>query len=182
MGDACLRTPRLRLRPPQAIDAPAIAAAMTPAVSQWLGRWPVPFTVEMARARVDEALGSMARGDSLICAIEYRGGFAGWIGGGPLPGGERGSFGFWLGEAFQGRALMQEAAPAFVAVMRERLRLRSIEAACQAENIGSAKVLAACGLRHVGSRMDYAPARERDEPVHVWELVWGGPGSGSVAP
>lgn len=192
VGTACLRTARLVLRPPRDDDAPAIAAAMTPAVSQWVGRWPVPFTVEMARARVAEALESMARGSALICAIEHGGGFAGWIGGGREidgqemgreheAGGARGSFGYWLGEAFRGRALMQEAAPAFVAALRARLALESVEAVCQADNLGSAKVLAACGLRRVGTRMDYAPARARDELVDVWELVWSGPSSGSVA-
>lgn len=186
VGTACLRTARLVLRPPRDDDAAAIAAAMTPAVSQWVGRWPVPFTVEMARARVAEALESMARGSALICAIEHGGGFAGWIGGGREVdgqeiGGARGSFGFWLGEAFRGRALMQEAAPAFVAALRARLALESVEAVCQADNLGSAKVLAACGLRRVGTRMDYAPARARDELVDVWELVWSGPSSGSVA-
>ena len=43
-----IETPRLRLRPPRPEDAPAGAALMTPGVSRWLARWPVPFTPEMA--------------------------------------------------------------------------------------------------------------------------------------
>lgn len=86
-GTTCLRTARLHLRPPRAGDAPAVAAAMTPAVSKWVGRWPIPFTVEMAEARVEQALASMARGRSLICVIEHEGQLAGWIGGGLLSSG-----------------------------------------------------------------------------------------------
>jgi len=77
---------------------------------------------------------------------------------------------------------MQEAAPAFVAAIRTCLALESIEAVCQAENLGSAKVLTACSLRRVGTRMEYAPARERNELVDVWELIWSGPAPASLAP
>lgn len=67
---------------------------------------------------------------------------------------------------------MQEAAPIFLASLRTQLALISVEAFCQASNYGSARVLAACGLDRVGTRMEYFPARNRDEFVDVWQLTW----------
>ncbi len=167
-----METARLRLRPPCPGDAPAIAAAMTPAISQWLGRWPVPFTLEMAQARIAEALDATAQRRALVYVVEHRCRLAGWIGGGRVSGTHHGSFDFWLGEPHHGQALMQEAAPVFVAAIQGHLALHSIEAACQPENYGSAKVLAACGLRRIGSRIEPTPARNRNELVNVWERIW----------
>ena len=67
---------------------------------------------------------------------------------------------------------MREAAPAFVAVLRDRLALNSIEATCHRENRASARVLAACGLHRIGTRTDFAPARNRDEVLDLWERAW----------
>lgn len=167
-----IETARLRLRPPCMNDAPSLAALMTPAVSRWLGNWPVPFTLEMAQARIAQSLGAIAAGHSLVCVIEHRAAVAGWIGGARIAGTDRASFGFWLGEPWHGHALMREATPAYVDALHERLSPGIIEAACQPENQGSAQVLAACGLRRVGERRQYTPARNRDEQVDVWERAW----------
>jgi len=169
---APLRTDRLRLRPPTLNDAPALAALMTPEISRWLARWPIPFTVEMAQSRTADALEGMAQSRTLFCIIEHQGTLAGCIGGARLPGTSRASFGFWLGEPHHGQALMQEAAPAFVEALRTSLALASIEAACQPENHGSAKVLRACGLHRIGNRIEHVPARNREEDVDVWQRIW----------
>ena len=179
--DAPLHTERLRLRPPRPADAPSLVALMTPAVSRWLGNWPVPFTPAMAKARIAGLLDAMTAGPSLVCVVEHQETFVGWIGGSAKPRSslrgriadtDRGTFGFWLGEPWHGRGFMQEAAPAYLAALRGRLALRSVEAACQPENRGSALVLAACGLHRVGARNEYAPARSRNELVDVWERAW----------
>lgn len=167
-----IETARLRLRPPCMNDAPLLTALMTPTVSRWLASWPVPFTLELAQARIAEAREAMAQGGAICCVIEHRGEAAGWIGAARLPGTHRASFGYWLGEPWHGQALMQEAAPAFVVALRTRLALDSIEATCQPANRGSARVLAACGLKRVGTRNDYAPARDRDELLDLWERTW----------
>ena len=167
-----IETARLRLRPPRPDDAPALSALMTPAVSRRMASWPAPFTPELAEARIATVLDAMARGDTICCVIEHGAAIAGWIGAARLPGTSRASFGYWLGEPWHGRGFMQEAAPAFVAALRARLALGSIEATCQPGNHGSARVLAACGLRRVGTRTMHAPARSRDEQVDVWERAW----------
>ena len=155
-------------RPPCPADAPALSALMTPGVSRWLASWPVPFTPEMAEARIAWSLDAMAAGRSLVCAVEHQAAFVGWFGGERIEGKDRGDFGYWLGEPWHGRGFMREAAPAFVAAIRARLALGSIEATCHPENHGSARILAACGLRRVGARTHFAPARSRDELVDVW--------------
>jgi len=172
-----IQTARLRLRAPRPDDAEPLAALMTPAVSRWVARWPVPFTPEMAQARIAEALDAMAQGRALTHVIEHQAKPAGWISGGCRPGAQRGHFGYWLGEPHHGQALMQEAAPAFVAALRTRFALHSIEAACQPGNHGSAKVLAICGLHRIGARTEHVPARNRNELVDIWECVWTGPPS-----
>ena len=172
-----IETARLRLRRPHPDDAPAVSVLMTPAISRWLARWPIPFTVEMAQSRIADALDGMAQGRTLVCAVEHHGTLAGWIGGGlpgpaPLPDTGHASFGFWLGEPHHGQALMREAAPAFVETIHASLQLDSIEAACQPENHASAKVIAACGLHRIGTRIEHVPARNRGETVDVWQRVW----------
>ncbi len=163
---------RLRLRPPCPADAPALSALMTPGVSRRLASWPTPFTPALAAARIATVLDAMAGGDTVCCVIEHKTETVGWIGAARLPGTDRASIGYWLGEPWQGRGFMREAAPAFVAALRARLALGSIEATCQPENRGSARVLAACGLKRVGTRMQHAPARGQDELVDVWERTW----------
>lgn len=120
----------------------------------------------------------MAAGRSLVCAVEYETAFVGWFGGGRIEGTDRGDFGYWLGEPWHGRGLMREAAPIYVAALRARLALGSIEATGQAANNRGAQVLAACGLRRVGARTEHAPARGRDELVDVWERAWTRPAPG----
>lgn len=166
------KTPRLRLRPPRPVDAPALPALMTPDVSRWMASWPVPFTSAMADARIAVPLDATAAGQALVCAVEHREEFVGWIRGGRIDGTDRGEFGYWLGEPWHGRGFMREAVPAYVAAIRARLTLRSIEATCQAANARSARVLAACGLRRTGTRRLFSSARGRDELVDVWERAW----------
>ena len=167
-----METARLRLRPPCPDDAPALSALMTPGISRRMASWPTPFTLKLAEARIATVLDAMAGGGTLCCVIEHQTEIAGWIGAARLPGTRRASFGYWLGEACQGQGFMQEASPAYVAALRKRLALHSIEATCQPENHGSARVLAACGLKRVGTRAQHAPARNRDEPVDAWERTW----------
>ena len=167
-----IETARLRLRPPRPADAPPLSALMTRNVNRWMASWPVPFTAAMAEARIAWALDAMAAGQALVCAVEHREEFIGWIRGGRIDGTDRGEFGYWLGEPWHGRGFMHEAAPAYLAAIRDRLTLRGIEATCQAANDRSARVLAACGLRRVGTRTLFSSARNRNELVDLWERAW----------
>ena len=160
----------LTTRPPALEDAPALAALMTPSISQWLGHWPVPFTSAMAEAKIGAALSAAARGGALTEVILNDGVIAGWIGGGGPSG--RAGFGYWLGEAHQGHGLLRALAPAWVARLQARLHPRTVWAATQPTNVGSRRVLAACGLQPVRVMWMDTPARARFEWVEVWERVW----------
>lgn len=145
---------------------------MTPEVSRWLASWPVPFTAAMAGTRIAWALDAMAAGQALVCAVEHQEKFVGWIRGGRIDGTDRGEFGYWLGEPWHGQEFMHEAAPAYLAAIRNRLTLRNVEATCQAANGRSARVLAACGLRRAGTHKLFSSARDRDKWVDLWERAW----------
>ena len=153
----------LTARPPAPDDAPALAALMTPAVSRWLGHWPVPFTAAMAEARIIQALAAKAQGTALVEVLLRNGAVAGWIGGGGTSG--RTSFGYWLGEPHQGHGLLRTVAPAWIARLHAQFRSHTVWAATQPGNRGSRRVLAACGLQPVRQQWMDTPARARLEWV-----------------
>lgn len=160
----------LATRAPRPDDAPALAALMTPAVSQWLGHWPIPFTPAMAAARIDAVLAAGARGEALTEVLLLDGRVAGWIGGAVRDG--RAGFGYWLEEAAQGRGLLRAVAPGWVDRLGHALQPRVLWAAAQPGNQGSLRIMAACGLRPVRQEWMFTPARERQEWVEVWERAW----------
>ena len=94
----------------------------------------------------------------------------GWIAvnGGPEA---KGTFGYWLGEAFHGLGFMREAAPPALAQGFHRLGLVMIGAGTQLGNTASLVVMKARGMRHVDDRMIYAPSRERDELCAWYEIT-----------
>ncbi len=141
---------------------------MTPAISRWLGHWPVPFTPAMAEAKIAGALDAAQRGAALIEVLLHDGQVAGWIGGGG-PRGGRAGFGYWLGEPFHGRGLLHAFAPAWVGRLQAQLQPRTLWAATQPGNEGSRRILAACGLRPMTQLWMDTPARARHEWVEVWE-------------
>lgn len=167
-----IETARLRLRPPQPTDAPALAALMTDDISQWLARWPMPFTIDRAQARIAGAQAANAAHRGLNLLIEHQGAPAGWIGGGIDPDYPHPTFGYWIGTTHQGAGLMHEAAPPFIDALRSRLALKTLHAFCHPDNRPSARILAACGLRRIDTREMHTPARNRPEWVDIYERTW----------
>ena len=124
----------------------------------------------MAEAKINAALSATAAGTALIEVLLRDGAVAGWIGGGGTP--ARVGFGYWLGEAHQGRGLLRAFAPAWVNSLHARLHPQTLWAATEPTNAGSRRVLAACGLRPVCHDWLEAPARTCHEWVEVWERAW----------
>lgn len=168
-----LETVRLRLRCVALEDAGATAAMMTPEISRWLAYWPVPFTHDMAVARIAASRGQAQQGDALPFAIieKASGDLIGWV---MLhrdrEDRRRGTFGYWFGGSSHGRGYMRELAPVAIATAFELLDLDVIEAAAQPSNAASLAVMRACGMQPTGERMVYAPARERDELCVIYEV------------
>jgi [ribosomal protein S5]-alanine N-acetyltransferase len=168
-----LETARLRLRCVVAEDAAAMAVIMTPGVSRWVATWPVPFTPEMADARIQLARESARRGDALPCAVidKADGAFIGWAAiNRDKENPRRGSFGYWLGERSHGKGYMREVAPIALAVGFDMLDLDVIEAAALPENIASIAVMVGCGMERTGEGMIYVPTRERHELCRFYEI------------
>jgi len=108
-----LQSARLRLRCVRPIDALATSAMMTPEVSQWVGYWPIPFTVDMAKLRIERARAAAAAGKTLPFAAERLDGvLAGWIVFNRTDeDARRATFGYWFGKAHHGQGYMREVAP-----------------------------------------------------------------------
>lgn len=168
-----IETPRLLLRCVEQRDAHSVSRLMTPAVSQWLASWHMPFTPLMAAELIDSARKSAFDGVALPFAVVERasGKLAGWTT--VLCTNEdrcRGSFGYWLGEPFQRQGYMAELAPLVLAAGFELLNLDMIEAGAQPENRASFAVMRACGMTPAGERIVYASARDRQELCHFYEI------------
>ncbi len=167
-----IETTRLCLRCVTLEDAVPTSALMSPAVSDWLASWPLPFTVEMAKHRIDLARAVAIRGDALPCAIVVKQSetLAGWI---TLSRSDddinRGALGYWLGEAYHRQGFTREALSALIPAGFDRLNLEVIEAGAQAENAGSIAVMRACGMFEVGERMVHATSRGRLERCIFYE-------------
>lgn len=168
-----LETTRLLLRCIATKDAAATAMMMTPEVSRWVAYWPVPFSYEMAVARIETACERARRGDALPFAVieKASGELTGWV---MIYRDEehprRGSLGYWLGEKHHGKGYMRELAPVALAAGFDLLDLDVIEAAVQPGNAASIAVLKACGMKPTGEGSVYAPARERYELCHFYEV------------
>lgn len=166
-------TARLLLRCVRPGDAAALSAMMTPAVSRWVAYWPVPFTVAMAERRIADARRAAAEGRALPLAVERRadGAVLGWVAvNRDAADPRRGTLGYWLGEAHQGRGTMREAAAAAVAAGFTLLGLDVIEAAAHPGNAASFAVMRGCGMAPAGERVLFAPARQRDELCLIHEV------------
>jgi ribosomal-protein-alanine N-acetyltransferase len=169
-----LDTPRLHLRPVAPEDAEATSALMTPAVSRWLASWPLPYTVAMARERIATARALAEAGQALSVAVTARdsGDILGWIMlHRPRDDPRTATLGYWLGEAHQRRGYLREAAHALLPVAAAWLDVDRIEASAHPENAGSFAVMRSCGMTFQGETVIHAPARNRDEPVHVYAVA-----------
>ncbi|MGX7708289.1 GNAT family N-acetyltransferase [Methylobacterium sp. Gmos1] len=169
-----LDTPRLHLRLVASEDAEATSAMMTPAVSRWLAFWPLPFTVAMARERIAMAHALTEAGQALSMAVTARdtGELLGWIMLHRTRDDPRtATLGYWLGEAHHRRGILREAADALLPVAAAWLDVDRIEASAHPENAGSFAVMRACGMRFEREAVIHAPARNRDELVHIYAVA-----------
>lgn len=169
-----LETARLRLRCVSHEDALVVSQMMTPEISRWVASWPIPFTREMASARIKAAREMAYAGDALPFAVIVKesGELIGWV---TLNRDDddqrRGSFGYWLGEAHHGKGYMRELAPVVLAAGFRLLNLDVIEAGAQPENVASFSIMQSCGMNFVGERSVYAHARTRNEICPFYEII-----------
>jgi ribosomal-protein-alanine N-acetyltransferase len=159
-----IETLRLRLRCPELDDVDVLPQLLTEGVSRWVAAWPLPLTREMALEKVTRARADAASGSALPYIIESKSNLRpiGWVGV-TRKAESAATLGYWLGEEHHGCGLMREAAEPVVETAFRVMGLETIDAAAQLGNSASFAVLRHCGFREVGSRMIYAPARDRLE-------------------
>ena len=157
-----LVTDRLILRPLSPDDAAPTVGLMTPAIACWTGSWIGEETPDRVADRIDRYLKTEQRGFAInrVVTLKTTGELMGWMGVRRLdehP--ERGALGYWIGEPWFGQGYTREAVRALVPYAFNILDLQVIEAAAQTANAASLAVLRGLGMRHMGQRHEFAPAR-----------------------
>lgn len=171
---AAISMPRLSLRLPDPGDAAAIAALVTPGVSRWTASWPDPTSPDFAAERCREKRATNAAGEAFTRIVERRndGRLIGWLDirlAGTAPG--IGSLGYWLGEDFHGQGYLTEVLAPFVAAAVAALDLHRLEAGVQPANAASIAALKRLGMTFVEERMQFVPARDREERTGFYALL-----------
>jgi RimJ/RimL family protein N-acetyltransferase len=168
-----LRTERLILRPLTIEDAEPTARIMSPAIALWTAVWTGVETPLQVAERVARTLEAERSGRRFMRAatLSETGELIGWIGVVRLEAEpERGSLGYWIGEAWFGRGYATEAARAVVDAAWDALDLQVIEGVAQLGNLASHRILLGLGMSHTGQREVFAPARNAADLCESYEL------------
>jgi ribosomal-protein-alanine N-acetyltransferase len=179
-----LRTPRLTLRPLMPEDAATSARIMSPAIARWTASWTGVETAEEVGGKIASSLEAERGGARLMRAITLAGtgeliGWAGVLRLGDDP--ERGSLGYWIGEAWFGQGYAKEAARAVVDAAWDALDIDVLEAAAQVGNHASHRILLGLGMRNMGQREEFARARGASDLCDWYELRRPGASFGEVS-
>jgi ribosomal-protein-alanine N-acetyltransferase len=171
--DPILRTSRLTRRALSPEDAAATARIMSPAIARWTGSWTGVETADDVGGRIARGLEAERAGRQLMRAITLSGTgeLIGWAGVMRLEAEpERGSLGYWIGEAWFGQGYAKEAARAVLEAAWTALDLQVVEAAAQVANLASHRILLGLGLQPMGRRMEFASARGAADLCDWYEL------------
>jgi len=167
-----LETSRLRLRPLELADAPQI--------QELFARWeivrhlanvvPWPYPPDGAEQFIRHvALPAIQRGDEWIWTLRLRDDPPRVIGSIGLKRGEVKNRGFWMGQRWQGRGLMSEAADAVTDYWFDVLGFEVLRVPKAVANTASRRISARGGMRVIATmERDYVSGRL---PSEVWEIT-----------
>lgn len=150
---APIATARLRLRPPTAGDAPALAAlAGDWEVARSTAFLPHPYAEADARDFIAAAAARRAACREAIFVLERRaeGDVIGAVG--VATEGSGGEIGYWIGRPFWGRGYATEAVSGVLGLAFDGLGVERVAAAVMADNAASARVLEKAGFARLGER------------------------------
>lgn len=168
------RTERLLLRPGWLEDAPALAAAIgDPAVARRLGRVPLPYGEDDARAWLSRPIDPMLP-NFLITARTRR--TPRLVGGVGIHRNEDGApeLGYWIARPYWGLGFATEAARQVMRIARA-LDLPPLTACHHVDNPASGRVLSKLGFRPTGAILSRpSAARGHDVPCVMFEEGEGG--------
>lgn len=164
-----LETPRLRLRPYDVADIPAIVTGLNDwTIAQWLSRTPFPYQAPDAAAFLAESAAAHANGrfaiadratDALLGAIGVENGT------------DDRELGYWLGRDHWGRGLMSEAVAAIIDHAFGALGVRRLFATTDPDNAASQRVLLKAGFRAIGDQPADPPTRRGHLSRPLFERV-----------
>ncbi len=153
-----ITTPRLRLRPLAADDAPEIARlAGDWDIARMTALIPHPYSLADAQAFIASVAGS-----DYTFAITWDGVLVGCCGAQSVSGAH--AIGYWVGKPYWGQGIMTEAARALVAHLRAREPGCAIAISHMVENEASARVIEKLGFRRVGEKQTFCVARAAPVP------------------
>jgi ribosomal-protein-alanine N-acetyltransferase len=173
VSDDGIETARLRLRPVRQTDAALLPSLITPVISRWTANWIYPFTAAMANERVAATLADNAAstGFNRVLTDKEDGRVIGWFRATLVSETPRtASIGYWLIDAVHSRGYLTEALPVFVQAAIAALKLERLESGAQPENAASIAALTRLGLRFIGQRQHYVPARDREELTNFYAM------------
>ena len=161
-------TPRLRLRPFTAADAPAVQAlAGTRAVADTTARIPHPYPEGAAAAWIATHAQEWKAHRELVLAVTRADGGQ-VIGSISLvfePEHAKAELGYWIGLPFWGKGFASEAARVLVEFAFSQLGLNRVQAHHMARNPASGRVLIKAGLRPEGTSPGAMRKNDRFEDV-----------------
>jgi ribosomal-protein-alanine N-acetyltransferase len=163
--DYRLHTPRLTLRPTDAVDTPRICEIQSNwNVTRMLRLASYPPDAEAIRDWVFGHRSEWERGVAYRFGVLLDGYFVGCTDIDEIAGGG-GDLGYWLDEAFWGRGLANEAASAVLRFGVDILKLEWLRSGHAADNPASGKVLTKLGFRWTDDVTKWSRSRQR-EIVH----------------
>jgi RimJ/RimL family protein N-acetyltransferase len=160
-------TPRLALRPLEAVDAPALARLIDDeAIARMTSRVPHPYSLDDAEGFIAYA----RTGPEKVFAIEkHEGELAGVIGFHGEP--ATPEIGYWIGRPHWGKGYATEAGRAAMDWAHRRWGKRALRAGHFADNPASGRVLDKLGFLYTGEVRRMASVA-RGEPVDTRMMVW----------
>lgn len=165
------RTERLLLRPGWSEDAPALFQAIADErIVRNLANAPWPYSFADAEAFLARGRGAYDPRFLIFLRTDGAPRLVGGIGFGRMPSGET-EFGYWIARPFWGRGFATEAGRAVVAIARDSLRLKRIDAGHFIDNPASGRVLAKLGFRPTGEiSRRFSAGRGAEAPCRLFEL------------
>jgi len=171
MSTETLETPRLRLRPAKAADAPRIASLINdPDVARMSTRIPHPYSLRDA----EDFLACCEAQDEKVFAIDHHeDGLVGVIGFHPSKDGAviGPEVGYWLGKPYWGRGLATEATRGALAWAEREWGKRCVISGHFTDNPASGAVLVKAGFLYTGE-VKRRSSLARGEPVDCRMMVW----------
>ncbi|WP_431283365.1 GNAT family N-acetyltransferase [Humitalea sp. 24SJ18S-53] len=147
---------------------------ITPGISARLASWPFPCDPTFSRGRAAALLAASGLGLALglVLADPATDRPMGWFSA-EMPPQEQGfaMLTYWMGEAFQGRGLMRDAAAEAVALVFASLPVQALRAAVQGDNTASLSLLTHLKARLLGPGHIWCPSRQRQEACFYYEMA-----------